>query len=215
MAARWLKLWPSCLFSRQRQKESRSEGLSLCKDFPQSPSIVLLPSHWPELTLIPVPSHKEIGKVNIFSLVHCSPKQYQGSVHWEQGENRPQVSNQQPLPPPPYRYYVPRPWLSTGHNRLKATACTAERYRNGCETQCSWAWIQREKNQPLVPYSLASPGPKHGGKNVWLTPAAVSGGTQEMFQREICNRRIWFIMYINPWHVTWVIYVKQKVQVLI
>ena len=36
------------------EKESRSEGQPLCKDFPQMPSIFLLPSRWPELTHIPV-----------------------------------------------------------------------------------------------------------------------------------------------------------------
>ena len=49
-------------------------------------SIFLLPSHWPELTHIPISSHKDIMKVNIFSLIHCSPKQYQGSDHGNKGK---------------------------------------------------------------------------------------------------------------------------------
>lgn len=100
--ARWLQLWPSWLCSRQGGKESRSKGWTLSKDFLEILSIFPLPSQWLELTCIPIPSHKEIGKVNTFS-----SKQYQGSIHWKQGENRPLVGKQQPLPPLLNMYYVP------------------------------------------------------------------------------------------------------------
>lgn len=55
--------------------------------------------HCLELVHILIPSHKEIGKVSIFSLVHCSSKQYQSYVQWKQGENRHSIGNRQPLPP--------------------------------------------------------------------------------------------------------------------
>ena len=156
MAARWLQLKPLWLCSRQREKESRSEGQPLCKDFPQMPSIFLLPSRWPELTQYPLSSHKDIMKVNIFSLIHCSPKQYKGSVHWKQGENRPRVDNQQPLPPPQNRYYGPdlgwaldtTGWLPQPA-RQKATKVVVKPSTAGL--------VPKYENQPLVPHSSSRP----------------------------------------------------------
>lgn len=157
MAARWLQLWPSWLCSRQREKGSRSEGQPLCKDFHKCPAYFFfrLVSSWPELIHIPISSHKDM-KVNIFRLIHCSPKQYQGSVHWKQGENRPPVGNHQPLPPPQNRWSY-GPDLSWA---LDTTSWDCHSLRGKVTkwlgTQNSWAGSKVWKSAS-VPHSSSRP----------------------------------------------------------
>ena len=60
------------------------KGIEEVRDGSRIPHIFLLPSHCPQLVHTPIPSSKEIGKVFLAWYLHCSPKQYQGFIHWKQ-----------------------------------------------------------------------------------------------------------------------------------